>query len=372
MFAYICVFVVITMLGLASILTRREAVIAAYLSLPLLILFSGTRIEIGWDWEAYNYLYEFASNNSFFSTWDTFCVFANGEYEPGFVILVAAAGVLGISQQFLIVMLIVVFGYLAHKRNFGVGIAMFVTIYMFYGYFHTFGIVRQGLAAAIAFYGISLERRERALAVVALACSIHFSIIPVAIFLYLVVRFVSNKMLLATIAFAWFASAVPLAGPLIMLGAAALGFERWMSLLDFSAATFKVGFSLVLVEHTAVAILYLLNKSDDRRWRLGAAVVVCRLFLYGALNDISIVWERFNSAYDLFYASACAYIIYCALAKYAPPRTFMFKFMSVMVFIGVSMFVYVRYDRLIGSDSRETGGLSHYDRFVNYRSFLGE
>jgi hypothetical protein len=372
MFAYVCIFAIISLLGLTSICTRREAVIAVYISLPLLILFSGTRIEIGWDWEAYNYLYEFARNNSFGSTWDTFCVLANGEYEPGFVILVGAAGILGISQQFLLVLLIVVFAYLGHKRNFAVGVAMFVTIYLFYGYFHTFGIVRQGLAAAIAFYGISLERRWHALAVVALACTIHFSIIPVALFLYLMVRVMSSRLLLASTVFAWFASAVPLSGQLIMLAASALGFERWLSLLDFSAATYKVGFSLVLLEHTLVALMYLLHKSEDRRWALGAAVVVCRLILYGALNDISIVWERFNSAYDLFYASACAYIIYCALAKYAPPRTFAFKSMSVVVFICMSMFVYVRYDRLIGSDSRESGGLSHYDRFVNYRSFLLE
>lgn len=370
MFAYVYFFAFISFIGLASICMRREAAFAAYISVPLLILFSGTRIEIGWDYEAYNYLYEFATNHSFSTTWETFCVFANGEYEPGFIVLVGLAGLLGVPQQFLIVALIVLFAYLGHRRNFEVGVALFISIYLFYGYFHTFGIVRQGLAAALAFYGISLERRWTAALIVALACSIHFSIIPVICFLLIVIRIVSTRVIAGAIGFASVAAFVPLSGGLIVLVANALGFERWVSLLDFGAATYKVGFSLVLVEHILIASLYILNKSDDRRWKLGAAVVVARLFLYGALNDISIVWERFNSAFDLFYASAVAYIFYVAIAKYAPPRTFVFRTAMLTVFVAVSMFIFVRYDRLIGSDTRVSGQLSHYDRFVNYRSEL--
>ncbi|EFI6232570.1 EpsG family protein, partial [Escherichia coli] len=111
---------------------------------------AGLRFHTGWDWEAYDYFfYELTNSNLFeISKANIF------NYEPGFVLLSYISVLLHIPPFLFFSLITVTLIIKSAYKYLGNFVYIFLLIYLYYGYFHNFSIVRQGVAAALFAYSI--------------------------------------------------------------------------------------------------------------------------------------------------------------------------------------------------------------------------
>jgi hypothetical protein len=129
--------------------------------------------------------------------------------------------------------------------------------------------------------------------------------------------------------------------------------------------------SSILIEYTLLAVLVSFIDYDSFAIRFARGVLVYRLLTYGLLNDISIAWERSSAFADPMYALALAIILTTFVVKFS--RTHLgFLFNLACVVFAVSFYVGFKYERLLSSEPRTTGELSHFDRFIPYKSIFDE
>lgn len=369
--AYIYTLVAITVLGIASVfpVARRFSLI---LSFSILVALAGLRFEIGWDYEAYQDFFNVIDSQDITESFGVGGVIESYGFESGYSLLIWLLTLVDANYQFVLAVITVglcflAANHIAPKSSIG----LFVVIYMWYGYYHNFSILRQGLAAALIFLAFALlnRRRKYFLGVLALASTIHLSSLVLAPVLWFFVRIANKKVILLALAICWILSIYSFSGEILGLLLSLTGRERWLTLLDIGELTTKVGVSLILVEYTLLTLLILTINASSYAIKFAMGVILYRIITYGFFNDISIVWERTNSFSDPMYALAISVIILTVMAKFTK-NTHIFRLTISILIIIMSSYVTIKYSQMLLSEPRVSWERSHYERFVPYRSIF--
>lgn len=369
---YLIVLIATLICALASIFpaVRRPAVVVVFM---ILAGFAGLRSEIGWDYEAYQYLYDSFISHTLVE------VFGAGQaidvlgFEPGFSLLVWVITEIGANHQLVLAVLTVSLCLFSAYHLSPSTLPVFLLAYLWYGYNHNFSILRQGLAAGMIFWAIAIfnERKKLAVALYALASTIHMSALFLTPFLAACIRYSTRKMVLIVLALCWVLSLSSFVSGGIFAFLELIGRDRWHTLLQFEELTNKVGVSFILIEYTLLALLLWFVDGYSFAIRFARGVLVYRLITYGLLNDISIAWERSSAFADPMYALALAIILSAFVAKFSrTSKVFLLNLICVVVV--VSFYVGFKYERLLSSEPRTAGERSHFERFIPYKSIFEE
>lgn len=331
--------------------------------------FAGLRSEIGWDYEAYQYLYDAFASQTLTQ------VFSPGQavdilgFEPGFSLFVWATAEIGANYQLVLAVLTVGLCLFSAYRLSPSALPLFLLVYLWYGYFHNFSILRQGLASGIIFLAVVIfnDRKKFAVALYGLASSVHLSALFLTPFLAACIRYATRKVVLITLALCWILSLTSYVSGGIFALLELMGRDRWHALLQFGELTNKVGVSFILIEYTLLAGLLWFIEIDTFAIRFARGVLVYRLLTYGLLNDISIAWERSSAFTDPMYAAALAIIVTTFIAKFSwTYKGFLLN--QIFVVLALSFYVGLKYERLLSSEPRISEERSHFERFIPYKS----
>ncbi len=370
MTSYLILLIVTLVCALASIfpVARRPAVVVVFV---ILVGFAGFRSQIGWDYEAYQYLYDYFASYSLVEAFSAGQAVDALGFEFGFALLVWGAAVTGANYQLVLAVLTVGLCLFSAYRLSPSALPVFLLIYMWYGYNHNFSILRQGLAAGMIFFAIAIfdERKKLAVALYAVASTLHMSAVILTPFLAACIRYSTRKMVLIALGLCWVLSLSSFLSGGIFTFLELIGRDRWHTLLQFGELTNKVGVSLILIEYTLLALLLWFSDDDSFAIRFARGVLVYRLLIYGLLNDISIAWERSSAFADPMYALALATILTAFIAKFSRTAE-AFLLNSICVVAAVSFYVGFKYERMLSSEPRTAGERSHFERFIPYKSIF--
>jgi len=368
---YISTLIAITALSIFLIFSKVRG---AYLIFPFLILTSlaGLRSEIGWDYDAYQEFFDQVASQAIGDSFSKGNVVDEYGFEGGFSLIIWLLTYLGVNYQFVLAFLTVGACLLAaYFISPSKGLALFLIVYLWYGYYHNFSILRQGLAAGLVFLAIALweTRKKQAFGVVALATTIHMSTIILAPFVAICIKYATKKIIIISLAFCWILSIISLGSDIIssLLGMA--GRERWQALIGSSEMTTKVGVSLILVEYTLLTICAAAVDNNNPALRFAKGILLYRIITYGIFNDITIAWERTSSFSDPMYAMAIAILITYCVEKFSR-NEILRRGALVSVGIGMSIYVAIKYERMLETEPRVPWERSHHERFIPYRSIF--
>lgn len=348
---------------------RPLATISAFI---LLVAFAGFRLEIGWDYENYQYFYEAVSGLAPMEV-----LAADGPanqmgFEPGFSLLIWLINAVGADYQFTLAILTIGLCIYAAYRLAPEALPVFFVAYLLNGYFHNFSILRQGLAGALVFclFTIYEKRKGVAWGGYLAASAIHLSAIFLSPLIAVCIRFSTKKILLCTLALCWVMSVTSINSEFLsFVLTTSTGRGRWRHLLEINALTGKVGVSFILVEYTLLSCMLVAIKINDKAVQFARGILIFRLLVYGLLNDISIAWERSSAFADPMYAAALAITLTMTVKRVVPDIQLARLCMLLTVTL-VSVHVIIKYDRMLGSEPRVKGERSHYERFIPYRSIF--
>ena len=368
---FICLIVTL-LCALTSIfpVARRPAVVIVFV---MLAGFAGLRSEIGWDYEAYQYLYDS------FTTHTLVEAFSAGQavdvlgFEPGFSFLVWLTAEIGVNYQLVLAIFTVGLCLFSAYRLSSPALPLFLLAYLWYGYYHNFSILRQGLASGIIFLAIALfhDRKKLAVALYAVASTIHLSAVFLTPFLAACIRYSTRKVVLVTLGLCWILSLSSFVSAGILALLELIGRDRWLALLQLGELTNKVGVSMVQIEYTLLAALLWFIDDDTFAIRFARGVLVYRLLTYALLNDISIAWERSSAFADPMYALALAIILTAFVAKFSRTAQ-VFLLNLICMVVAVSFYVGLKYERMLSSEPRMAGERSHFERFIPYKFIFEE
>lgn len=369
---YLICLIVTLICALTSIIpaARRPIVIVAFI---MLSAFAGFRSEIGWDYEAYQYLYDYFSSYTLAEAFSTGQAVDALGFEYGFSLLLWGAAATGANYQLVVAVLTVGLCLFSAYRLSPSALPVFLLVYLWYGYNHNFSILRQGLAAGMIFLAIAIfdERKKLAIVLYAVASTLHMSAILLAPFLAACIKFSTRKMVLIALGFCWVMSLSSFLSGGIFALLELIGRDRWHTLLQFGELTNKVGVSLILIEYTLLALLLWFIDDESFAIRFARGVLVYRLLIYGLLNDISIAWERSSAFTDPMYALALATISTAFISKISRAAE-VFLLNSICVVVAVSFYVGFKYERMLSSEPRTAGERSHFERFIPYKTIFEE
>lgn len=368
---FICLIVTL-ICALASIfpIARRPAVVVVFI---MLTGFAGLRSEIGWDYEAYQYLYDSFTTHTMVEAFNAEQAVDVLGFEPGFSFLVWLIAEIGANYQLVLAIFTVGLCLFAAYRLSPPALPVFLLAYLWYGYYHNFSILRQGLAAGIILFAVTLfhDRKRLAVALYAVASTIHLSAVFLTPVLAACIRYSTRKVVLVTLGLCWILSLSSIVSGGVLALLELIGRDRWFALLQFGELTNKVGVSLVLIEYTLLAALLWFIDDDTFAIRFARGVLVYRLLTYGVLNDISIAWERSSAFADPMYALALAIILTTIVARFS--RTVQVFLLNITcVVVGISFYVGFKYERMLSSEPRMEGERSHFERFIPYKSIFEE
>ena len=340
-----------------------------------LSLFSGLRYHTGWDYEAYDYFITqlpsiFSSNpleyNPFY-------------FEPVFVLFSSLIKSTGLSVYLVLSFITVAISLISARKILGKEVAIFMVLYLYFGYFHNFSIVRQGLVAALFLFLIIPFINGRwilSLIGIIFAIFIHKSAIFL-IFVMVYYRVFRNQpvvpillMLIVGPVFVSFPFLSSLVSHLSPNIGTILG-DKVASYLAAENLTYKVGWSLKYIEMLAIVVVSLIPPV----WRRGCDIYgkyysafvfmsVTGVSVYSFLNDYSIIYERLF----VYFETSIAILIAMLIA-------ILFKRLILFLIILSSMYVFVRYERILyHSENFERLGveMGHLERFENYCSILNK
>lgn len=332
----------------------------------LLSLFAGLRFHTGWDWEAYDYFFNLLNQANIYNFF-SYNIF---NYEPGFVLLSYISILLNIPPFLLFAIITVSLIVSSAHKYLGKFVYIFCLIYLYYGYFHNFSIVRQGIAAALFAYSIRF--------LIVRSYKFYFVIIFASLF------HISAAMLLAIPLLLVIANRVPffllllLSICMVLLPLSdMLGLKSLMSkipalniYLNNSTLSYKVGFSLKYLELLIVFYCYyerkvflpLINNFGIRQFWIFKGLIIIELMIYSIFNDYSIIYERLSVYFEFSHAIAIAMIV----------STFKYKRIQFFLMLILLFFVFARYYQLVYSPVRVPGEMSHLERFENYCSIFNE
>lgn len=326
-----------------------------FVLMGLILLF---RYQVGWDWEHYDYFFNNLPNNEFhweagFYYFSSFLEFSNlNQYL-----------VIGIISYLSVV-------YLAFKVL-GKGIVYFFIPFTFFGYIDMFSVLRQELALTCFIFSIIFFLNKKYIygfLCLIFAPMFHVSglILPLfLLFFYYGYRYVLILILLSMFFVQFHFLSLFVDGVLSLPFLNDSELSKIQSYFETATVNFKLGFSLRYIELLILSILPLLYPyvrkviESSKSYKLVYMAVVLNMFLYGILNDVSIMWERFAVYLWPFEAILIAIIL-----KHHHNSVTKFIFMSTVVFA-----ISIHHYQYWSSPGR--GAESNFDRFYPYNSLLG-
>lgn len=363
----LCIVVACSLCSIISTNPRRFVLFAAL----TLILFAGLRSDIGWDYEVYQAFYNSMMDANLRDAFTSGDIADSLGFEPGFTLLIWLTAHFDLNYQLICAVLtILLVFYAASQIGDKHSIPIFIILYLWYGYFHNFTIIRQGLASAIAFWAIaSMSKPIRATGSTIAASLVHKSSVFLLPMIFVCIRFLGHRALLAALCFAWILTLTRLGDPIATMLSTNFGPSKWETLSDDGALNYKVGFSLILIEYTIVTVALLGLPNNEPSIRFARGIVIARLLLYGIFNDVTIAWERTSTFSDPMYAMALAIII-SKLANHFMKNRLQSQVFTLLVILVATVYVGVKYDRMLASEARIVSERSHADRFIPYKSIF--
>ena len=368
MLIYISLFVlVISISTLVLALDRKNIGVILAIYSAILILFSGLRYHTGWDWEAYDYFFDKISNGSITDLKNN-NIF---NYEPGFLILSYLSLKLNISPYITASTITVALILISARKYCHKYIYVFLIAYLFYGYFHNFSIIRQGISAAIFAYALQYilsKKYIRYYASIIIASSFHSSalillLIPAGV--YVLQKTPIIILLVVSLLMVYFnlSEISEIKNNLSHI-------ESINFYLKNEDLSYKVGFSFKYLEILILLFFFcqkkctfiLRQKYGDENYLLFKSLLIIELLNYSIFNDFSIIYERINVYFEFTHA-----VIIVMVAS-----IFKFKKIQFIIILLLSAIIFIRYFQLIHSPVRIDGELSHYDRFNNYCSVINK
>nr|UPO64959.1 O-antigen polymerase [Vibrio fluvialis] len=372
---YILLFVYCLFSGLIffNVNNRASTQLYVIVSALLLGLFSGLRYHTGWDWEAYDYFIEHLPGILSGDIWSN-NVFG---YEPLFVIIVSILNEIGLSAYlFFSISTIFLTTFSAH-RYLGKYISIFFIVYLFYGYFQNFSIVRQGIAAAIFLFSIRyIEQKKfyQYLIGILVASLFHISSLLLLPIYYIVIKLRMSRTAIfvyitATVIFVAFPVLSYLNDLTHVFSIFGDKVNEYVSNKDL---TYKTGFSFKYLELLLLVLIYQSNKffniglsTFGKYYNIFGMIVVLQLGVYSFLNDFSIIFERISSFFEV--SQGIFIIMNIALLKGNVSKSLIIVVLAVLIF--------VRYERLFYHSNnyiRLGNDMGHLERFENYCSVLNK
>jgi hypothetical protein len=326
------------------------------LVLLLFILLPGLRQNVGWDYEAYDAF--FVQLDKF--DWSGICnIFQLGfEYEPLFILLSFLSLKLLIPPYLLFSALISFFYYKIATKYFNSLFYILFVGYTYYGYFHQFSIIRQGLSISLLYYAFLIVVNGKLRLILSMiSVFIHYSSFLTLIIFYLSKYFTFSKNFILVVLLSTF--------PLILFKTNfilslvnLITFERYLLLTEIDFLNYKVGFSLKYVEIVILILLSLNNSFVKVENKFFFNLLIYELMNYSFFNDMTIAYERFNVIFEF------SHIIILTLIVFNYFRNRLLSYCFILVF------VLFRYFQFFNSESRNLFELSHYERFFPYHSIF--
>ncbi len=341
---------------------------------PFLILtaLAGLRSEIGWDYDAYQEFFDQVASQAIGDSFAKGNVVDEYGFEGGFSLIIWLLTYLGVDYQFVLAFVTVGVCLLAaYFISPSKATALFLIMYLWYGYYHNFSILRQGLAAGLVFLAVALweTRKKQAFGMVALATTIHMSTIILAPLVAICIKYATKKLIIISLVLCWILSVFTLGSEIIssLLGIA--GRERWQTLMGSSEMTTKVGVSLILFEYTLLTLCVAIVDNNKPAVRFAMGILLYRILTYGIFNDITIAWERTSSFSDPMYAMAIAVLVTYCVEIFSRNEV---KRRAALVTVALTMSIYVaiKYERMLETEPRVAWERSHHERFIPYRSIF--
>ncbi|EMN7348484.1 EpsG family protein [Vibrio vulnificus] len=373
MLYYVLIYSYCSIAGLLCYLIDEKAFrkTTVFLSILVLALFSGLRYHTGWDWEAYDYfiatLPGIASGDFFASN-----VF---NYEPLFVITVSVLNELSFSVFFFFSLMTVSLTILSANVYLGRFICVFLVTYLFYGYFHNFSIVRQGIAAALFLYSIRyIESRSfyKYSLIIFVASLFHVSSLILFFIYYIVNNVVPNKSkLLLYIFISFLFVAFPILSKANDIVPFLSIFGNKVSLyLSNENLSYKAGFSLKYLELLILVYIFSFEKYRKlgqghfgKYFNIFGCLVTVQLGVYSFINDFSILYERISVYFEVSQGIFISMVVVCFRGKVS-------KFLIISI---IFTMVFIRYERLFyhsNNEERLGDEAGHLERFENYCSIF--
>lgn len=347
---------------------RLPAVLAIFL---LLALFSGIRFETGWDYEAYQYFYDSLSNSYLYEIFNENGPVQLMGFEPGFAILIWLCNSLDANYQIVLALVTVGLCLYSVFRLDPDALPFFIVIYLWYGYYHNFSIVRQGIAGAIVFLALVIGDKKKTLSFFSylIAISLHYSALVLSPIIWLIIRFSTKRILIGSIILCWVLSSSEVFRGVLLPTASLIVPERWLNLITVEQMTGKVGVSFILVEYSLAALALVFITKQGPAISFARGILIYKILTYGLFNDVSIIWERTSSFADSMYAASLS-IILVWLIKEGASNPKLIRVLFMITLLGLGLYVFAKYERMLNSEVRIEGEKSHYDRFIPYKSIL--
>lgn len=359
------------------VIVCAQILIYPYLRLPAIItvflflaLFAGMRFETGWDYEAYQYFYNSLSNTNLFEIFSENGPVQQMGFEPGFALLIWLCNALHVNYQ--IILAIITVGlciysmYLLDQD----ALPLFIVIYLWYGYYHNFSIVRQGLSSALIFMAIAGNKSGKLLLCnYLIAISFHLSALVLSPIIWLLIKFSSKNILIGSIILCWVLSLHEIVREFLLPIVSLVAPGRWVTLLEAEQMTGKVGISSILIEYTIASLILLFTTKKGYATSFATGILIYKILTYGLFNDVSIIWERTSSFSDPMYAASLA-IIFAGLVNKVAVKTKLIRTLIFFAVLVLGLYVFVKYNRMLGSEVRIEGERSHYERFIPYKSIV--
>lgn len=352
---------------------RKNGFFVVVVAFILSALFAGLRFQTGWDYEAYQYFYDSLSNSSLFEIFNENGPVQAMGFEPGFAILIWICSALGTNYQLVLAIATVGLCFYSVYRLDRNALPFYIVIHLWYGYFHNFSIVRQGISGALVFFAIVIADKQKRLSMCSYLVSslLHYSALVLSPIIWLLIRFSTMRILLVSLVIGWTFSFLEIFRGILFPIISLVAPERWLSLITIEEITGKVGVSLILLEYSFASLILYTNKLENRAISFARGVLVYKILTYGLFNDVSIIWERTSSFADAMYAASLAIILAGFIKAHVTKRKLIQASYFFMILF-LSLYVFVKYQRMLGSEVRIEGERSHYERFIPYRSILSE
>lgn len=287
-------------------------------------------------------------------------------YEPGFVLLSYISVLLHIPPFLFFSLITVTLIIKSAYKYLGNFVYIFLLIYLYYGYFHNFSIVRQGVAAALFAYSIRylIAKSYKYYILIFVAALFHMSAIMLLIvpFLYKIANRIPFSALLLFSLLMVYTSVSELIGIKSLLS----GINALNIYINNSSLSYKVGFSFKYLELLIILVLFynkrfselIASKFSKKQYYVFRCLIVIEVMIYSLFNDFSIIYERLTVYFEFSHAICIAMII----------SAFKYKRVQLFLLLILLSLIFVRYYQLFNSPVRVDGEMTHYERFENYCS----
>lgn len=335
----------------------------------VVISFSAFRYHTGWDWEAYDYFF-----NQLKPIYDNVALSNIFGFEFGFLYLSSLLKTLYISPYVFFSFFTISLVIFTSKKILGMYVYLFFVLYLYYGYFQNFSIIRQALAAAIFIFSVYMlsEKKYKSVFLLSLiAISMHGSafIFYIIYPVLLVKKFHRVFVILTLIVSPFFVTFPLLSSTIFNFGLDGYLPSSVLKYITNPLIAYKVGFSLKYLEIILLLIWGLRPKvwiaCTSRFGMLYSYMLILLAFnlaTYSFLNDFSIIYERISVYFEVAQG-----LFICMLLSVFPR-----KVIPILVIFCLGL-VFLRYERMIfHSDSyqRLNGDAGHYERFTSYCSIF--